>query len=38
MESSPESAALLTQLRSWSEHEVLNKRSSETAFIRRFFV
>jgi hypothetical protein len=37
-ESSPESAALLARLRSWSEREILNERSSEAAFIHQFFV
>jgi hypothetical protein len=36
-ESSPESAALLARLRAWANRDLLNERSSETAFIQRFF-
>lgn len=34
----PESSALLARLQAWSNREQLNERSSETAFIQRFFV
>jgi hypothetical protein len=34
----PESAALLARLHAWAGRQQLNERSSETAFIQRFFV
>jgi len=37
-EESPASAALLERLTAWAGREQLNERSSETAFIQRFFV
>ncbi len=34
----PEATALLARLRAWANREQLNERSSEAAFIQRFFV
>ncbi len=34
----PEAAALLARLQAWAGRQQLNERSSETAFIQRFFV